>query len=503
MQVTSAPPGGQQTAAQHAVRPTWLLIYYLLAVFTLLTIVMSLYLSHHLMDVYRRSVEINQEWARRLGEYAELGQLVALANTSAHAVFESHDVDTESARMHMLLRLFNAHMAALQEDLRTHVHEAQTAPLLEDLRMIGVTMAAMASEADLIFTAWRQQSPGAETRLAQMHRLYADANTAFAALREDVHLMQNRLFNAQTAAAAALRKYEYMLAGSILLLVCGALLYGRKLAQRMARTEALRLAKEAAEQANRAKSAFLAHMSHELRTPFNHIIGFTRLVMRRSKDVLPARQYENLEKILCSAEHLSGLIHNILDLSKIEAGQVEVQPVSFALAPLVDECLQAMAPTLTHERLRLEKALEPDLPRLYTDQDKLKQILMHLLHNAVKFTEAGTVMVTAQHRDREVVIAIADTGIGISQEGCERLFAAFPQVQSSTTQQPGGPGLGLAISRHLARLMGGDISVQSTVGVGSTFTVTLPLYYTALQAASVHAELAAGPPELGPERVRP
>ena len=253
MQATSAPPDGRQTAARRAVRPTWLLIYYLLAAFTLLTIVMSLYLSHHLMDVYRRSVKINQEWARRLGEYAELGQLVALANTSAHAVFESHDVDTESARMHMLLRLFNAHMAALQEDLRTNVHAAQTAPLLEDLRMIGVTMAAMASEADLIFTAWRQQSPGAETRLAQMHRLYADANTAFAALREDVHLMQNRLFNAQTAAATALRKYEYILAGSILLLVCGALLYGRKLAQRMARTEALRLAKDAAEQANRAR----------------------------------------------------------------------------------------------------------------------------------------------------------------------------------------------------------------------------------------------------------
>ena len=503
MQATSAPPGGQQTAARRAVRPTWLLIYYLLAAFTLLTVVMSLYLSHHLMDVYRRSVEVNQEWARRLGEYAELGQLVALANTPAHAVFESHDVEIESARMHMLLRLFDAHMVALQEDLRTHVHEAQAAPLLEDLRMVGVAVAAMASEADLIFTAWRQQqSPGAETRLAQMHRLYADANTAFAALREDVHLMQNRLFNAQTAAAVALRKYEYMLAGSILLLVCGALLYGRKLAQRMARTEAMRLAKEAAEQANRAKSAFLAHMSHELRTPFNHIIGFTRLVMRRSKDVLPARQYENLEKILSSAEHLSGLIHNILDLSKIEAGQVEVQPVSFALEPLVDECLHAIAPTLAHERLRLEKALESDLPRLYTDQDKLKQILMHLLHNAVTFTEAGTVMVTAQHRDREVAIAVADTGIGISQEGCERLFAAFPQVQSSTTQQPGGPGLGLAISRHLARLMGGDISVQSTVGVGSTFTVTLPLYYTALQAASVHAELAAGP-ELGPERVRP
>ena len=130
MQAASASPGGQQTAARRTVWPTWLLIYYLLAGFTLLTVVLGLYLSHHLMDVYHRSVEVDQEWAKRLEEYAELGQLVAMANVPAHAVFESHDVETESARTHMLLRLFDTHLTALQEDIRTHVNAAQAAPLL-------------------------------------------------------------------------------------------------------------------------------------------------------------------------------------------------------------------------------------------------------------------------------------------------------------------------------------------------------------------------------------
>src|SRR5207249_4455096 len=141
------------------------------------------------------------------------------------------------------------------------------------------------------------------------------------------------------------------------------------------------------------KSKILTNMSHELRTPMNAIIGFTRLVMRRAKDVLPVRQYENLEKILISAEHLLGLINDILDLSKIEAGRVEVHATSFALEPLVDLCLRTVEPLVKSDRLRLVKVLEDELPPLSTDEDKLKQILINLLSNAVKFTPEGTVTV--------------------------------------------------------------------------------------------------------------
>jgi signal transduction histidine kinase/HAMP domain-containing protein len=251
----------------------------------------------------------------------------------------------------------------------------------------------------------------------------------------------------------------------------------REIAERARAEGEARQAKEAAEAANRAKSTFLANMSHELRTPLNAIVGFTRLVKRRSTDLLPQRQLDNLDKVLISADHLLELINAVLDLSKIEAGRIDVQPVTFDVAALVDACLQTVRPLIKDGQLRLVKETEPDLPALHTDQDKVRQILLNLLSNAIKFTETGAITVATRRRDEMITITVTDTGIGIPDNARERIFEAFQQLDGSTTRQYGGTGLGLSISRQLARLMGGDVTVESVVGVGSTFTLTLPMQY--------------------------
>ena len=249
------------------------------------------------------------------------------------------------------------------------------------------------------------------------------------------------------------------------------------------RTHELQETNRRLEAASRHKSEFLANMSHELRTPLNAIIGFTRLVMRRSKDVLPAKQYENLEKINLSADQLLLLINDVLDLSKIEAGRMDVRPVAFELHSLVDICVRTVEPMVRSEHIEIAKEVEPGLPELFTDQDKLKQILMNLLSNAVKFTEQGRITVSARREGEHVAIAVTDSGIGIPEDARQLIFEEFRQVDSSSTRRHGGTGLGLSISRHFARLLQGDITVQSQLGRGSTFTVRIPLRHESDQPA--------------------
>ena len=247
--------------------------------------------------------------------------------------------------------------------------------------------------------------------------------------------------------------------------------------------QALLEAKRRTEEANHAKSQFLANMSHELRTPMNAIIGFSRLVMRRSKDVLPHKQYENLEKILISSDHLLSLINDVLDLSKIEAGHIDIRSKTFALEPLIDFCLRTVEPMIGDNATTLNRDIEADLPDIHTDEERLTQILLNLLSNAAKFTEIGEIGVTVRQRNGQIAIAVSDTGIGIQQEAQAQVFEEFHQVDGSTTREFGGTGLGLAISHRLARLMGGDIALESKFGEGSTFTLTLPLNYPGARSA--------------------
>lgn len=246
----------------------------------------------------------------------------------------------------------------------------------------------------------------------------------------------------------------------------------------------LERARREAEKANQAKSSFLANMSHELRTPLNAIVGFTRIVKRKGEGVLPGKQVDNLDKVLVSSEHLLGLINTILDISKIEAGKMEVQLANFALGPLVDMLMTTTQPLVRQDTVRLETVVPDNLPPIYSDQDKVKQILINMLSNAAKFTLEGQIIVSVEQVEDRFDIKVTDTGAGIASDALEHIFEEFQQADTSTTREYGGTGLGLSISRSLARLMGGDLTVSSEVGKGSTFILTLPVRYRKIASLS-------------------
>jgi signal transduction histidine kinase len=245
-----------------------------------------------------------------------------------------------------------------------------------------------------------------------------------------------------------------------------------------ARTAELGDAKEAAEAASRAKSRFLANMSHELRTPLNVIIGYAEMLMEDAEESGAEGTTEDLEKIQRAGKHLLGLIDDILDLSKIEAGKMDLNWEEVDVDALVAELGDTAVALAGRNRNRF-RVVGKGLGRTWADATKLRQVLFNLLANACKFTSDGEVQIAVARRrvdERdELVFAIADTGVGMDEETVTKLFRPFMQADASTTRKYGGTGLGLAISKRFVEMMGGYIHVRSKPGEGSTFTVRLPV----------------------------
>jgi signal transduction histidine kinase/CheY-like chemotaxis protein len=237
-------------------------------------------------------------------------------------------------------------------------------------------------------------------------------------------------------------------------------------------------AKEAAETANRAKSLFLANMSHELRTPLNAILGFSEMLQEEVAELNLPQFSADLAKISAAGKHLLGLINDILDLSKIEAGKTEVHLERFEVAALLNEVASTIAVAAKQNRNTLEIVCPPDIGLMVADLSKVRQGLFNLASNAAKFTNHGSIKVEAERQimnDMDwIVFRVSDTGIGLSADQIVRLFQPFTQADASTTRKFGGTGLGLSLTRRFCQLMGGDVTVQSVAGEGSVFTIKLP-----------------------------
>ena len=229
-------------------------------------------------------------------------------------------------------------------------------------------------------------------------------------------------------------------------------------------------------EASQHKSQFLANMSHELRTPLNAIIGVSEM-LREDAEALK-QDTEPLDRVLGAGRHLLALINDILDLSKIEAGRMELALTAFALAPLINDVVKTIEPLAAKNSNRVSVNCDAAIGTMHADQMRLRQALFNLMSNANKFTDRGTITIDARQRHENgcgwITLAVKDTGIGMTPDQMGKLFQEFSQASSATASKYGGTGLGLVISRRFCQMMGGDITVESEPGRGSTFTIRLP-----------------------------
>jgi len=237
-------------------------------------------------------------------------------------------------------------------------------------------------------------------------------------------------------------------------------------------------------QASQHKSQFLANMSHELRTPLNAILGYAELLVDGIYGALPEKAQGVLERVQSNGQHLLALINDVLDLAKIEAGQLTLTLEDYALSEVVRSVVSATEPLATAKGLKFTAAIGDAMPMAHGDARRVSQVLLNLVGNAIKFTDMGEVEIHAAAVNGQFMLSVRDTGPGIGEADQERIFGEFQQIDNSNTRNKGGTGLGLAISKRMVEMQGGTISVESALGKGSTFRVALPVHVDAMEEAA-------------------
>ena len=476
--------------------PRWHLVYLALAAFDVLTVLISLSLSHNLMAMYARSAALNTEWAQRVSAIGTLGDLAQATNAPGNDVFDSKDVPLERGHRDTALADFNTHLATIQLDLDTKVGADERDRIGGALAVTQTAMGEMLAEAELIFGYFSAGQPAAAgERMASMDRAYGRLTRSISAAVGVVQAIQAEHLERQIATAHELQSLELVIGGLIILMVTGVAIYGHSLGKVMRRQHtAIEQSRIAAEAANEAKSNFLAAMSHEIRTPMNGILGMAQSL--KASD-LPEDDRRKVATILDSGATLMTVLNDVLDFSKIEAGKFDIVPAPNDIARTAASVVNLFATAAKEKGVALAFQQEDGVPRgLVYDAERVRQCVSNLVSNAIKFTPSGRIDIHISHREISaeeamVFIAVKDTGIGMAPDVSARLFKAFTQADNSIQRRYGGTGLGLAISLRLAQLMGGGIAVESAPGLGSRFTLT---FRAAVQTQSAIREVAAPTP---------
>ena len=442
-----------------------------------------------LVNDYQTSPYATPVLAERLGFTASVAEpllyrdrlvgVIAISNEGTGRLFTAQDSD--------LLALFAAQAAIAIDNAHLYEEVRGTRDFLQSIAENSVD-AIVTTDVSGRVTSW---SPGAEELLGyRAKEAFGLTGTGFyRGGLEEARAVMRRL-----RAEGRIRNYETVLrtkdgcwvevSSSLSLLRdasgarIGTLAVIKDMTDHKRAEAALRQAKEAAEAANHAKSAFLANMSHELRTPLNHVIGYSEMLQEEAEDLGQADFLPDLQRIRAAGKHLLTLINDILDLSNIEAGRMDLSLETFTIAMLVQEVLTTIQPLAEQNHNALVVHCADDLGTMRADLTRVRQSLLNLLSNACKFTEQGsiTLEVTREAVDTTawITFRVTDAGIGMTSEQMQKLFQPFVQADASATRAHGGAGLGLAISQRFCQMMGGTIAVESALGMGSTFTMRLP-----------------------------